>query len=140
MQAKVLLVMAALATAQAAPAQSNRGSSYNGLAPVPTLIIRDSSDLKVSNARLRYDGGTLKLSGRICRRAFWFGIQPSVLDIDRIAPDGSRAEHADAFLPRLSLRVDQSCGQWQTQFKGPIAPGDKILLCVPRPHSHCKVD
>jgi hypothetical protein len=134
MQANVLLVVAALATAQAAPGPPNSAS-----APIPMLIIRDSNDLKITNAQLRYDGGTLKLSGRICRRAFWFGIQPSELDIDRIAPDGSRAEHADAFLPRLSLRIDQSCGQWQTQFKGPIAPGDKILLCVPRPHSHCKV-
>lgn len=134
MQANVLLVVAALATAQAAPSPPN-----SALAPIPILIIRDSSDLKIANAQLRYDGGTLKLSGRICRRAFWFGIQPSELDIDRIAADGRRAEHADAFLPRLSLRIDQSCGQWQTRFKGPIAPGDKILLCVPRPHSHCKV-
>ncbi len=133
MRLKGLMMIAALALgaqgAQAAPGQS-----------IPMLVIKDSNNLKIANAHLRYDGGTLKLSGRICRRAFWFGIQPTALDIDRIAPDGSRAEHADAFLPRLGLHMDQSCGQWETQFKGPIAQGDKVVLCVPQQHLHCKVD
>ncbi|WP_420382104.1 hypothetical protein [Novosphingobium sp.] len=128
-----LLIASALVVTQLVP-----GAGY--AQTIPMLVIRDSAALKVSDAHLRYEGGTLKLSGRICRRAYWFGMQPTELDIDRVAADGSRAEHADAYLPRLSLRIDQSCGQWQTQFKGPIATGDRILLCVPRPHSHCKID
>lgn len=114
----------------AAPAQS----------PLPPLVIRSSDTLRVTDAHLRFDGDVLRLSGRVCRRANRMSMEPGELDIDRIAADGSRAEHADAYLPRLSLRVDQSCGTWATRFKGPIAPGDRILVCVPRPHGHCRVD
>lgn len=109
-------------------------------APLPPLIIRSSDMLRVTDARLRFDGDVLRLTGRVCRRANRLGMEPGELDIDRIAADGSRTEHADAYLPRLSLRIDQSCGTWATRFKGPIMTGDRILVCVPRPHGHCRVD
>lgn len=107
---------------------------------LPPLVIRNSDTLRVSDARLRFDGEVLRLTGRVCRRANHLGMEPGELDIDRIAADGSRAEHADAYLPRLSLRIDQSCGNWSTRFKGPVAPGDKILVCIPQPHVHCRID
>jgi hypothetical protein len=125
MHPTLLLAVAALVTAQP---------------PLPVLVIRDSGALRISNVQLRYDGDVLRLSGRVCRRANWWGIQASAFDIDRISADGNRAEHADAYLPRLSLRIDQACGGWQTRFKGPIAAGDRIVVCVPRPHSHCRSD
>ena len=110
------------------------------VAPLPALVVRSSDTLRVTDAHLRFDGEVLRLTGRVCRRANRFGMEPGELDIDRIAVDGSRAEHADAYLPRLSLRVDQSCGSWATRFKGPIAPGDRIVVCIPRPHAHCRID
>ncbi len=140
MQLSILSAMAAVAIAQAQPAGLPDASELATPPPLPTLVIRDSDSLRIANARLRYDGEVLKLTGRICRRANRLGMEPPVLDIDRIAADGSRSEHADATIPRLSLRIDQACGMWQTKFKGPIAPGDRVLVCVPRPHAHCRVD
>ena len=107
---------------------------------LPAIIVRSSATLRVTDARLRFDGDVLRLTGRVCRRANRLGMEPGELDIDRIAADGSRAEHADAYLPRLSLRIDQSCGTWATKFKGPIAAGDRILVCIPRSHVHCRID
>ena len=135
MQMSLSLAMAVLAAPPPAPPPPPAPVAM----PLPDLVIRDSGDMRIFDAHLRYDGDVLKLNGRVCRRTNWSGMQPAVLDIDRIAADASRAEHADAYLPRLSLRVDQSCGSWQTRFKGPIAPGDRILVCVPRPHSHCRI-
>jgi hypothetical protein len=135
MHVRLLLAIGAIAMAQGI-----QPALADGPAPPPQLVIRDSDALRITNARLRFDGDVLRLSGRICRRANRLGMEPYALDIDRIAADGSRAEHADAFLPRLSLRFDQACGMWQTTFKGPIAPGDTIMVCVPRPHGHCRTD
>jgi hypothetical protein len=107
---------------------------------LPTVNIRNSDTLRVTDMRLHLDGERLRLSGRICRRANRLTMQPSRLDIDRVGADGTLSEHADAYLPRLSLRIDQSCGVWQTSFKGPIAPGDTIRVCVPSYHGHCRGD
>ena len=132
MPSPLLLALAALSASQTVP---------SAVSPqMPTLVVRDSVDMRIFDTRLRYDGDVLHLTGRVCRRSNWFGMQPATFDVDRIAADGSRAEHADARLPRLSLRVDQSCGAWQTRFKGPIAPGDRILVCVARARNHCRID
>ena len=140
MRAACMLAVVAMATAVPPAAKADAPGSLGPETPVPTLVIRDSDALRIANARLRYDGDVLHLTGRICRRANRSGMEPSALDIDRISSDGDRAEHADAFLPRLSLRADQACGIWQTQVKGPVAPGDKIVVCVPRPRAHCRAD
>lgn len=107
---------------------------------LPPLVIHDAGALRILNAEVHADGDGLRVTGRVCRRINWSGMQASVFDIDRVAANGLRVEHADAAVPHLSIRIDQSCGGWQTHFKGPIQPGDRIVVCVPLPHGHCQTE
>ena len=66
------------------------------------------------------------------------GSDLTVLRVDRGVVRLDVAALTEQFDTRL--RADQACGIWQTQFKGPVAPGDKIVVCVPRPRAHCRAD
>ena len=134
----MILYLLALAMIAQDAAPSVQAPAMPVSTPIPKVQTVSSTNFMFLQSRVRADGDTAHIAGRVCRRANRSVISPTRVEIDHLSATGDVIDTGYAYLPRLSQREDQRCGGFSAKLKTPPQPGDVVWLCLPQSHGPCR--